>query len=232
MTISFGWASAGAAPSASRRASTRTTWRVIMTRLLSGPSSVRRILSPPRSAKHRPVVAVPVALEALVGVPEALEAQELGELGIGGRDLRARGVTVIREEIAAAVGERDVDQAPEVVGRPGQRLRRVLGVEVEDHARVAVARPRQERLAVALDQPHGAVDHVHGEGPGVAADRVEEPRQLGPARVDLGDDLARGGAGTEPAIEPGVVAVEVDAELVGVRPVALAAGGQVVLRVE
>ena len=40
------------------------------------------------------------------------------------------------------------------------RLRRVLDVQIEDDARIAIARPRQKRLVVFLDQADGAVDDV------------------------------------------------------------------------
>src|SRR5688572_29888840 len=64
---------------------------------------------------HPFVVPVPVALEKLLRVVFQLQLQELLHLGEAGVDLAAQSVAVIGREVAAAVFQADVDQAPEHV---------------------------------------------------------------------------------------------------------------------
>src|SRR5262249_30865911 len=52
-----------------------------------------------RVGEHRPVMAIPVTLETLVGVVLSLEAQEVDELRVAGLDLAACGPAVIREVV-------------------------------------------------------------------------------------------------------------------------------------
>ena len=108
---------------------------------------------------------------------------------------------------------------------------RVVDVQVEDDARPALARPRQHRLVVALDDPDGAVDDVDRVLLRVGADRVHEVGQLQAGHIELGDHLAalrrRAGLG----IEIVVIRLGIVGELVGVAPIELAVGRHVVARV-
>lgn len=52
--------------------------------------------------EHFAVVAIPVALEGFGGVVAAFEAEEVGELGVAGFDLRARRPAVVGEVVVAA----------------------------------------------------------------------------------------------------------------------------------
>src|SRR5918996_989624 len=110
--------------------------------------------------KHLLVVPVPLALEELLFVVLALELHHLRQARVAGLDLAADGVAVVGREIAAAVLDADVDQAPEDIARLDETAGRVLDVYVEDDARVRPARPGHEALAVLLDEPYGAVDDV------------------------------------------------------------------------
>src|SRR5919106_2009843 len=108
-----------------------------------------------RLLKHPFVVPIPLALEQLVRIVLALELEELLQLRVAGIDLPAQRVAVVGRVIAAAVLQADVDQAPEYVARLDEAACRVHDVHVEDDAGVGAARPRQEALAVLLDQTHG-----------------------------------------------------------------------------
>src|SRR3990172_8167139 len=103
-------------------------------------------------------MAVPVALENLGGGVFALEIEKVRELRIAGLDLLAGGVLVVGREVAAAVPDADVDQAPERVRGMADSFRRVRDVQVEDDAGVGLLRPREEALAVLLDEADRAVD--------------------------------------------------------------------------
>src|SRR5207245_4310324 len=62
----------------------------------------RSCRSSERSGEHRPVVAIPVTLETLVGVVLPLEPERSEELRVAGLDLTACGPAVIRQVVAAA----------------------------------------------------------------------------------------------------------------------------------
>src|SRR6185295_13613449 len=140
---------------------------------------------------HSLVVAVPLALEQLLRVVLELELEEFGHLREAGVDLAPQAVAVIGRVVAAAVLEADVDQAPEHVARLDQTAGGVLDVHVEDHARVGLARPGHEALAVLLDQAHGAVDDLHLVAPRVVAHIGHEALERVALAVDLGDRLGR-----------------------------------------
>src|SRR5512145_2837890 len=109
---------------------------------------------------HPFVVLVPVALEELLRVVLELQFEKFLHLREAGVDLTAQGVAVVGGEVASTMLEADVDQAAEHVARLDESARGVLDVNVEDHARVRAPRPRQEALAILLDEPHRSVDHV------------------------------------------------------------------------
>ena len=122
----------------------------------------------------------------------------------------------------------EVDEQPERLGRARQAGRVVRRVEVEDDAGPRFAGPGEDRLLVALDEPDRAVDD---ERVAVAErlDGVGHERGQPRARdVQLGDDLAAGNGRPEVRVERRVVARDVLAPLVEVRPVELARGRGVV----
>src|SRR3954467_3142296 len=106
------------------------------------------------------MVAIPFALESLVGVVLPFEAQKLRELRIAAQDLVTCAERVIRQEPAAVSPSRDVDEAAECGGRVLAPFGRVRGVQIEDRARIGLLRPRQEALVITFDQPDRAVDAV------------------------------------------------------------------------
>src|SRR5213592_1377935 len=166
-------------------------------------------------------MAIPVTLETLVGVVLPLEPQEVDELRVAGLDLAACGPAVIRQVVAAARAERKVDEPAKRVGRSRDPLGSVHDVQIEDHAGPGLPGPGQEALVVALDEADRSVDD---RGPMLAEacpDVVDEARQGGARNVDLGDYLGRGRGGAELPVQALVVVVDVETELVRVRPVAL-----------
>ncbi len=161
-----------------------------------------------------------------------LQAQELAELRVAGLHLLASGVAAVGQVEAAAVADRQVVQAPE--GRSGvpQPARRVNGVQVEDDAGVRLPGPGEEALAVALDQADRAVDWLDAVREEVAARVRHERGQRRAGDVEFGDHLGRRRGGPEAPVQCQVVAVDVVGELLGVRPVDLPGGRQVVGGVE
>ncbi len=124
--------------------------------------------------------------------------------------------------------EPDVDQAAEHVARLDQAARGVLDVHVEDHARIRLARPGHEALAVLLDQAHRAVDDVHLVAPRVVAHLGHEALERLALAIDLGDRLGGLDLRADALVERAVVALRVDAHLHLVGPVDLAVGRHVV----
>src|SRR5687767_14529883 len=177
--------------------------------------------------KHPFVVPEPLALEQLLRVVLELELEEFLQLRVAGVHLAAQAVAVVGRVVAAAVLEADVDQAPEHVARLDQAAGGVLDVHVEDHAGVGLARPRQEALAVLLDEAHGAVDDVDLVAPRIVAHLHHEALELLALAVDLGDRLGALHLRAQPLVERAVVVLRVHAHLRVVRPVHLAVGLQV-----
>src|SRR5918992_92140 len=177
---------------------------------------------------HPFVMPVPLALEKFLRVVLQLELQEFLHLREAGVDLAAQPVAVVGREVAAAVLEPDVDQAPEHVARLDEAARRVLDVHVEDDARIGPARPRHEALAVLLDQAHGAVDDVDLVAARVVAHVRHEALERVALAVDLGDRLGGADLRADALVERAVVVLRIDAHLRLVRPVDLAVRGDVV----
>ncbi len=130
----------------------------------------------------------------------------------GGR----RGSSCRRCAMARSISARNVSAAAAIARR------RVIDVQIEHDAGEPVARPRQKRLVVALDEPHRAVDEV-----GATRDAAQRARLLHEtgeplARdVDLRDHFRARHARAARAIDGGVVAVDVRRSELRVRPVHL-----------
>src|SRR4051812_18509932 len=77
---------------------------------------------------HALVVPVPVALEQLRGIVLALELEEVLELREADIHLAAKGVAMISGIEAAAMTQRDVDEAPERIAGADHPARRMLEV--------------------------------------------------------------------------------------------------------
>src|SRR5215204_2401568 len=184
-----------------------------------------------RIRQQRDVVPVPVALESLVGIVVTLEAEELWKLRIAAQQLLARAEGVVREEPAPLPARRDVDQPAKRVRRMPDAVRCVMRVEIEDRAGVRRLRPGEEALVIALDETNGAVDAVHAVQSEVVRCLGEEIHERLARHVQLTDDFRRRMLGFRLLVEPGVVVVDVRAELVRVGPVHLAIGAEVVLGV-
>src|SRR3954464_10140653 len=192
--------------------------------------SATRIRDRPRllvPEEHPLVMAVPLALEEVVGIVLALELEELRHLRVAGFDLAAQGKAIVGGVVAAAVTQTEVDQAPQRIGAADDAPGGVLDVQVEDHAGVGLARPGEEALAVLLDQAHRAVDEVHCVAPGVLAHFGHEGLERLALDVDLGDRLGPLVRGVGHAVDGAVVLLGVVAHLVLVRPVELPVGGHV-----
>src|SRR5437773_11768534 len=111
------------------------------------------------------MVPVPSALKQLVWIVLPLPREELAHLWIASLHLILPRPAVICQVVAAAMCDPEIDQIAEGVVRRLDRLRRVVDVQVEDDARVAVARPGQERLVVSFDHPDRAVNDVRAALP-------------------------------------------------------------------
>ena len=103
----------------------------------------------------------------------------------------------------------DIDQIAERARRRLDRRGRVLDVQVEDDARVPLARPGQERLVVLFDEPDRPVDDVRVAAAERAA-RIFHERMKAPARdIDLRNHLGRLDTRPQRAVEIRMVVVDV-----------------------
>src|SRR5262245_66235815 len=112
---------------------------------------------------------------------------------------------MVRQIVAAAMRDAEIDEIAERLGSRIDRLRRVLDVQVEDDARVPLARPRQKGLVILLDEPDGAVDDVRTPGSERAAGIFHESIEALADDVDLRDHLARLYTPAEGTVEVRVV---------------------------
>ena len=134
---------------------------------------------------------------------------------------------VVGQEVAAAVAQRVIDEAPEMSGGALDVRRAVIDVQVEDDAGPGFARPGQRGLVFRFDEPDGAVDEVDAVEAEVAAHVVHEREQPVARHVELGDHLAATHRGAEAVIQRAVIVLEVQVQLVRVAPVELAVGGEI-----
>src|SRR6266705_2911972 len=179
-------------------------------------------------SKHAFVVAVPVALESLVGIVASLGAKKRWELWVARLHLLARCEPMVSQVVAPTVADPRVDELPEFRRRALEPRGAVHDVQVEDHARVRLFGPGKKALVVPLDETDGAVDQWRALRAEPLAHVREKAGQRIPRRVDLGDQL-RGRLGRpEPDVQGAMVVVEVGTELVRVRPVHLSRGREVV----
>src|SRR5206468_6385459 len=112
------------------RARTRTAWRSQLV------------------GEHRSIMAIPLALEALVGIVFLFQAEELRQLRVAPLDLRAGSIPVVGQVVASAARDPHVYERTKGVGRPVDALRRVDHVQIEDDAGIPVGRPREKGLVV------------------------------------------------------------------------------------
>ena len=128
---------------------------------------------------------------------------------------------MVGEVIAAAVLNAEIDERAKRVGGRRNAFRRVLDVQVENDARIRLARPRQKRLVVLLDQAHRPVDDVRLA---IAEDRapiLHECGQPRPFNVDLRDHFGCLVRRASRFVECDVIVVHVRCGELGVRPVDL-----------
>src|SRR6186997_2301206 len=123
-----------------------------------------RISARRRLGKRIAVVLVPLTLEHLVRVVPPLQGEKLSNLRVACLELLGRCPAVVGEEVASPAGEGVVDEPAESRRSVLETRRRVDGVDVEDHACPAVARPGEESFVVALDQADRSVDDVDPGG--------------------------------------------------------------------
>src|SRR5215210_6139901 len=170
---------------------------------------------------------VPVALEPLVGIDRALAAKKLGEARIARFDLIPPGIFVISQEIAPAARNGEIDQPPERLRGTLLTCRRMRRAEIEDRARPRLPRPGEKAVRIPFDQADRAVDDLDVVALEILRRRIEEIGEPRPRDVDLRDDLGRTAGRATPRVEVDVITVEIRRELVGVRPIDLAVGGQI-----
>src|SRR5688572_3010225 len=91
---------------------------------------------PVREASWRreefPMVTPPVTLEAVPGIMNIFQAEEIAELRVGAFDLIATGPAMVGEEVTAPEVESDVDEGAESVGGLCEAIGRVVDMEIED----------------------------------------------------------------------------------------------------
>src|SRR3989454_1416292 len=172
-------------------------------------------------SKHAFVVAVPVALESLVGIVAPLGAEKLRELWVARLYLLTRREPMVGQVVAPAVADPRVDELPEFRSRALEPRGAVHDVQVEDHTRVRLFGPGKKALVVPLDETDGAVDQWRAlrAGPRAHVREKEGPRL--PRRVGLGDQLRGRLRRPEPNVQRAMVIVGVGTELVCVRPIHL-----------
>src|SRR5437867_1875393 len=134
-----------------------------MTHLRSSSAQATRVMraSQPglqQLSKHAFVVAVPVALESLVGIVASLGAKKRWELWVARLHLLTRREPMISQVVAPTVADPRVDELPEFRGRALEPRGAVHDVQVEDHARVRLFGPGKKALVVPLDETDGAVE--------------------------------------------------------------------------
>src|SRR5438034_7628597 len=103
-------------------------------------------------SKHAFVVAIPVALESLVGIVAPLGAEKRWELWVASLHLLTRREPMVSQVVAPTVADPRVDELPEFRGRALEPRRAVHDVQVEDHARVRLFGPGKKGLVVPLDR--------------------------------------------------------------------------------
>ena len=131
----------------------------------------RETLACTRRTEHLAIVAVPRALEPLIGIVLTLQHQKLLHLWVAALNLVAPRPAMVSQVIAAAVRDAEVDEITERCGRFLDLAWRVLDVQVEDDAGIPIARPGQKRLVVFFDQANRAVDDVGSPRPEYVARR-------------------------------------------------------------
>ena len=145
--------------------------------------------------------------------------------------LPSRGPVVVGEIVAPAVLNGALDQLPEIRRRFFQRCRSMRGMQVENDAHVPSARPRQEAFVVRLDEADGSIDHVGLTRAKVLGDVLHEIDEGLPENVDLADHLGAPALRAQAFVEGDVIFVQIFGKLMGVGPVDLAVGRQIIFRV-
>src|SRR5688572_30109299 len=100
---------------------------------------------------------------------------------------------MIGKIVAAAKGQRAIDQASKGILRECNRAVNMVHMQVEDNAGPTAACPRQRRLSVAFNQPHGSVDDTRAACSQMSAGGCEESAELGAGDVQLGNHLRSAG---------------------------------------
>ena len=106
-----------------------------------------------------------------------------------------------------------------------------MDAEVENDAGPGFAGPGEKRLVVALDEADGAVNDVPAVTAGEDADAVEEGGEIAAGDVEFGDHFAARTGGAGAGIDAGMIAFGIMSELVGVGPIDLIVGGEVVIAI-
>lgn len=177
------------------------------------------------------MVSPPIALEPVTGVEMLLHFKKLPETGMSLLDLVAGGPAVVGQVVGTAERQRELDEGAESFGCAGDTFFTVLGVEIEDDAGVVFTRPGEEAFLIALDQANGAVNNWDATVTKSLCRRFHEGAEMLARDIKLADHLTRWSGRAALAVEFAVVIVQVDAELMGVRPVEGLMGAQVEIRI-
>src|SRR5437016_11087363 len=165
-------------------------------------------------SKHAFVVAIPVALESLVGIVAPLGAKKRWELWVARLHLLTRREPMVSQVVAPTVADPRVDELPEFRGRALEPRGAVHDVQVEDHARVRLFGPGKKALVVPLDETDGAVDQWGALRAEPLAHVREKAGQRIPRGVDLGGRLRSRHGRPETDVPGAPVLIEVGTQLV------------------
>src|SRR2546422_870569 len=154
------------------------------------------------------MVAIPVALKHLIRIVLLFQPQKLANLWITAFKLILARPPAIRQVVAPAVADPEIDEVAERVRRAIERGGRMLDMQIEDHAGIAVARPSQTRLVILLNQADCPVNHVGLPLAQGDAGLLHERRQPRPLHIDFRNHLGRLHLHAERAIQIGVVTGE------------------------
>jgi hypothetical protein len=105
-------------------------------------------------------MAIPIALEDLVRIVAALEAQELGHLRVALFDLLAARPSVVGEVIAAAELDGAVNKTAEVVGRLAQAALIMIHMQVHNDTDPRFSRPGEHAFIIFLNETDRPVNEL------------------------------------------------------------------------
>ena len=174
------------------------------------------------------VVLPPIAGESTFRIMTSLFLQEFDDPWMGFENLVLPGPTVIGEVVGSSESGGQVDQTTEGLRGACDPFLIVIDMEVEDDAGIVSASPGEEALGVLLNEPDRSVNHRDGASAKEGCRAFHEEREFFPGNIKLADHFAPGDFGPKVLVEPGVVVLQINGELMGVGPI----NGTVGLKVE